>query len=136
MSSPPKRSYEFGPFRADLEQRLLLRQDEVVPLTSKVFETLLALIEHRDRVLEKEELMQLVWPDTVVEDNNLTVNISTLRKALGENASERRYIVTVPGKGYRFAAEVREVVVASEPSTDKDEPLATNAALPVSPATA
>jgi TolB-like protein/DNA-binding winged helix-turn-helix (wHTH) protein/Flp pilus assembly protein TadD len=127
MSSPPKRSYEFGPFRADLEQRLLLRQGEIVPLTSKVFETLLVLIEHRDRVLEKEELMRLVWPDTVVEDNNLTVNISTLRKALGDNASERRYIVTVPGRGYRFAAEVREVFPAAEPSA-KDAPPETIAA--------
>lgn len=122
MSSPPKRNYEFGPFRADLEQRLLLRQGEVVPLTSKVFETLLVLIEHRDRVLEKEELMRLVWPDTVVEDNNLTVNISTLRKALADNASERRYIITVPGRGYRFAAEVREVFPATEPSAAKDAP--------------
>ena len=133
MSSPPKRNYEFGPFRADLEQRLLLRQGEVVPLTSKVFETLLVLIEHRDRVLEKEELMRLVWPDTVVEDNNLTVNISTLRKALGDNASERRYIVTVPGRGYRFAAEVREVPAVAEPLAAKDALLETQAANPTEP---
>ncbi len=136
MSSLPKHSYEFGPFRVDPEQRLLLRQGEVVPLTSKVFETLLALIEHRDRVIAKEELMRLVWPDTVVEDNNLTVNISTLRKALGENANERRYIVTVPGKGYRFTAEIREVLPVTEQLSATDAPAEASASAPVITSTA
>jgi DNA-binding winged helix-turn-helix (wHTH) protein/TolB-like protein/Tfp pilus assembly protein PilF len=101
--------YEFGPFRIDTVRRLLLRNGEVVQLTPKAFDTLVALVENNDRVLEKDELLRAVWADTVVEERNLTVNISTLRKALGEGANEHRYIVTVPGRGYRFAAGVREL---------------------------
>jgi DNA-binding winged helix-turn-helix (wHTH) protein/TolB-like protein/Tfp pilus assembly protein PilF len=103
------RIYEFGSFRIDTARRLLLRDDAPVPLTPKAFDTLVALVENNDRVLEKDELIKTIWPDTVVEERNLTVNISTLRKALGEAAGEHRYIVTVPGRGYRFAASVREL---------------------------
>jgi Tol biopolymer transport system component/DNA-binding winged helix-turn-helix (wHTH) protein len=101
--------YEFGPFRLDPVRRLLWREAEVVSLKAKAFETLLVLVEHRGRVLEKDELMSLVWPDAVVEENTLNKNISALRRVLGETAGENRYIVTVPGRGYSFVAGVREV---------------------------
>ena len=78
-------------------------------LSNKAFEVLLALIRDRHRVVQKEELLSRVWPDTVVEENNLTVAVSALRKALGEDLSDRRYVVTVPGHGYRFAADVQIV---------------------------
>jgi DNA-binding winged helix-turn-helix (wHTH) protein/Tol biopolymer transport system component len=102
--------YEFGPFRADAQKRLLLRDSEPVPLTPKAFDILLALLERHGEVLSKEELMQAVWPDVAVEENNLTRNISTLRKALGERPDEHRYVVTLPGSGYRFVAAVKSPV--------------------------
>jgi DNA-binding winged helix-turn-helix (wHTH) protein/TolB-like protein/tetratricopeptide (TPR) repeat protein len=108
MQLSGKRFYEFGPYRLDAVKRLLLREDEVVPLKSKVFDTLLVLVEESGRVLEKDELMKKLWPDTVVEEANLSIYISTLRRALGERPGENRYIVTIPGQGYRFVAEVRE----------------------------
>ncbi len=109
MNASPKHFYEFGPFRIDAVKRILLRDGEPVALKSKCFEMLLVLVETRGQVLEKDELMRRVWPDTIVEESNLTVCISTLRKALGENPREHRYIVTVPGRGYSFVAEVKEV---------------------------
>ena len=75
-------------------------------LTPKAFDILLALIEHRGDVLDKDQLMQRVWPDQAIEEGNLTVNVSALRKALGERAGEHRYVVTIPGRGYKFAAPV------------------------------
>jgi Tol biopolymer transport system component/DNA-binding winged helix-turn-helix (wHTH) protein len=108
------RFYEFGPFRVDTVKYVLTRDGEVAPLNLKAFEILLALIENRGQVLEKNELMQRVWPDTVVEENNLARNISALRKALDEQPNEHQYILTVPGRGYRFVASVREVNGASE----------------------
>ena len=101
--------YEFGPFRVDTVKYVLTRDGEVVPLNLKAFEILLALIQNRGQVLEKNELLQRVWPDTVVEENNLARNISALRKALDEQPNEHQYILTVPGRGYRFVASVREV---------------------------
>src|SRR6266480_5430856 len=89
--------YEFGPFRVDARRRLLLREDNEVRLPAKAFEILLVLLEERGRLVEKDELMRRVWPDAVVEENNLTVNMSALRKSLGENPREKRYLVTVPG---------------------------------------
>ncbi|HJQ24180.1 MAG TPA: winged helix-turn-helix domain-containing protein [Blastocatellia bacterium] len=109
MAEARQRVYEFGGFRLDAVKRLLWREGEPVPLTSKSFETLLALVESRGEILDKEALLNRVWPDTVVEEKNLTINISALRKALGESPQEHRYIVTVPGRGYRFVAEVRDV---------------------------
>ncbi len=106
--------YEFGPFRVDTIKYVLTRDGEVVPLSLKAFEILLALIQNRGQVLEKNELLQRVWPDTVVEENNLARNISALRKALDEQPNEHHYILTVPGRGYRFVASVREVDGASE----------------------
>src|SRR5262249_18948064 len=109
MNAFPKHFYEFGPFRIDTVKRLLLRDGDPVALKSKCFEILLALVEARGQVLEKDELMRRVWLDTIVEESNLTVHISALRKALGETPREHRYIVTVPGQGYSFGAEVKEV---------------------------
>src|SRR5262245_964035 len=108
------RFYEFGPFRVDTVKYVLTRDGEVAPLSLKAFEILLALIENRGQVLVKNELLQRVWPDTVVEENNLARNISALRKALDEQPNEHQYILTVPGRGYRFVASVREVDGASE----------------------
>lgn len=100
--------YQFGPFRIDRARRLLSRRGEVIPLTSKVLDTLLVLVENRGRPVAKEELMKAVWPETFVEEGNLTQNISTLRKILGESPSEHAYIETIPKVGYRFVAGVTE----------------------------
>src|SRR5215813_11011511 len=107
MSHQPKPIYEFGPYRLDAAERRLLRNGEVVPLQPKVFDLLLALVERPGRLLEKDELMQAVWPDTVVEEVNLANNISILRKTLSENGE--RFIETAPKRGYRFVAGVSEV---------------------------
>ena len=108
MDHPIKHLYEFGPFRLDAEERLLLRDAEVVPLTPKAFDLLLALVEQRGHLLGKEELLKTVWPDTFVEEANLASNISLIRKALGEGENGSRYIETVPKRGYRFVGDVRE----------------------------
>lgn len=104
MHKRNKQFYEFGPFRLDVGRRLLFREHEVLPLTPKVLHTLLVLVENSGRVVSKDELMKAVWPDTFVEEGNLTQNISTLRKALGENAGDHTYIETIPKQGYRFVA--------------------------------
>ena len=91
------------------EMRLLLSDGTPVPLTSKAFDTLVVLIANRDRVVTKDELLRSVWPDVVVEEGNLTQQIFLLRKALGESAQQPRYIVTVPGHGYRFTARVTAI---------------------------
>src|SRR5215204_3161758 len=109
ISEQEPRFYEFDDFRIDAVKRRLLRMDEFVHLPPKVFDTLLMLIQHHGRVLDKDQLMEAIWSDTIVEENNLTQNISAIRKALGENRGEHRYVVTVPGRGYRFVADVREV---------------------------
>lgn len=109
-----KISYEFGSFRVDAARRTLLVDGQPVPITPKNLETLLVFLENRGRVIEKDELMNLLWPDSVVEENNLTQNISALRKALGERPNEQRFIKTIPGRGYRFVAEVR--VIPDEPA--------------------
>ncbi|MCI0487817.1 MAG: winged helix-turn-helix domain-containing protein [Blastocatellia bacterium] len=101
--------YEFGPFHLDTAERVLLFQGEPVPLTIKAFDTLLALVQDSGRVIEKSALMRKVWPDTFVEENNLTQNISLLRKALGRDTSGNKYIQTISRRGYRFLAVVKEV---------------------------
>jgi TolB-like protein/DNA-binding winged helix-turn-helix (wHTH) protein/Flp pilus assembly protein TadD len=99
----------FGDFRLDLEERLLLKSDGTeVPLTPRVFETLRYLVEHRGRLLDKERIMEAVWPDSIVEENNLAQAISKLRQVFGETPGSPNYIVTVPGWGYRFVAKVTE----------------------------
>jgi DNA-binding winged helix-turn-helix (wHTH) protein/tetratricopeptide (TPR) repeat protein len=107
--------YDFGPFRVDTRERQLLRNGEVVPLTPKVFDILLVLVQNTGHVLSKAEMMKLVWPDTSVEEGNLSRNISTLRSALGERPREHQYIETVPWLGYRFVANVKEVRDESVP---------------------
>src|SRR6516164_7853870 len=102
-----KQLYEFGPFRVDPEKELLLREGETVPLTPKTFQILLVLIRNKKEVVTKDELLRAVWPDTFVEEANLSRNIFLLRKALGESPQDHRYIVTVPGRGYRFAEDVK-----------------------------
>jgi tetratricopeptide (TPR) repeat protein/DNA-binding winged helix-turn-helix (wHTH) protein len=100
---------EFGEFQLDPTERLLLRDGRPIPITPKAFDTLLVLVENSGRLLDKNELMQAVWPDTFVEEAGLTRNISSLRKALCEPADETRYIETVPRRGYRFVSPVRRV---------------------------
>lgn len=102
-----KRLYEFGPFLLDPAERVLRREGRPVPLTPKVFDILLVLVENEGRLLGKKDLMEAVWPDSFVEEGNLTFNISSLRKALGEDRKEHPYIETVPRRGYRFVASVR-----------------------------
>jgi DNA-binding winged helix-turn-helix (wHTH) protein/TolB-like protein/tetratricopeptide (TPR) repeat protein len=109
MSKRPLKFYEFGPFRINITERLLQRDREIVPLTPKVFDTLLVMVENSGHVLEKNELMQTLWPDSFVEESSLTQNVSLLRRALGETNDGRQYIETLPKRGYRFVVDVREV---------------------------
>jgi len=111
MSMQNRHSYEFGPFRIDTLNRQLWRDGKVVPLKAKAVDTLLLLIDRRGDVVEKDDLMKSLWPDSFVEESNLTQNIYTLRKALGSE----HYIETVPRRGYRFVGEVRE---GQEPAAD------------------
>jgi Tol biopolymer transport system component/DNA-binding winged helix-turn-helix (wHTH) protein len=108
MGLQPNHFYEFGPFRLHVAERLLLRDGEIVALTPKAFDLLLALVEHHGQLLEKGELMKAVWPDTFVEEGNLSWHVSHLRKALGDGENGRHYIDTVPKRGYRFVAGVVE----------------------------
>lgn len=101
--------YAFGPFRLNCAARELSRDREAIPLTPKAFDTLRVLLARRDRVVEKDELMKLVWPDSFVGEDSLTQNIATLRKALGDASDQPRYIATVPRRGYRFVAAVQHV---------------------------
>jgi DNA-binding winged helix-turn-helix (wHTH) protein/Tfp pilus assembly protein PilF len=107
MADPSDSFYEFGPFRVDAQRRLLRRDDEAMSLAPKVFDTLLVLVRSGGRVLKKSELLDAIWPDTFVEESNLAQHIFLLRKILGEGKNEHRYIVTVPGAGYRFVAQVK-----------------------------
>lgn len=107
--------FEFSTFRMDVAKRLLFRSGEPVSLVPKAYDILAFLVRHRDRVVTKAELIKAVWPDTFVEEGNLTQNISVIRKALGESPKEHRFIVTIPGRGYRFSADVRE------PQATRDE---------------
>ncbi len=99
MHKQAKHLLEFGPFRMDLEERVLMRDQEVVTLSPKAFETLLVLVQDSERVVLKDDLMKILWPDTFVEESNLSQHIFQLRKALGDKAHDPDYIVTVPGRG-------------------------------------
>jgi DNA-binding winged helix-turn-helix (wHTH) protein/tetratricopeptide (TPR) repeat protein len=107
LSDAQPHIYEFGDFRVDPSRRILFRDADQVPLTPKVFDTLVLLVANHGQVLDKKELMSAIWPDTAVEENNLNQNVSALRRIFGETRGENRYIATVPGKGYCFTAEVR-----------------------------
>jgi DNA-binding winged helix-turn-helix (wHTH) protein len=100
MSGPEPDIYEFGAFRIEAGRRLLLRNGDAIPLTPKVFDTLLHLVQHAQKVVEKNELMQAIWPDTVVEENNLNQNISTLRRALGGEPRRKSLHRDRSGQGF------------------------------------
>ena len=108
MGQQDNRSYEFGRFRLKVAERVLLREGELVPLTPKVFDILVTLVENGGQVVAKDDLMKRVWPNTFVEEGNLTQNISLLRKALGETPGGPQFIETVPRRGYRFVAETSQ----------------------------
>ena len=123
MSTGPKGNptYEFGPFRLDPAERLLLREGEVVPLTPKTFDLLVYLVEHHGHLVEKSTLLSTLWPDTVVEEANLAYNVSVLRKALDRGNSPGSVIETVPTRGYRLVAPV--TVLWPTPSDSNAIPL-------------
>lgn len=131
MHKQTKQFYEFGPFRLDADERLLMRDGRVTPLPPKVIDTLLVLVENSGRVVSKDELMQSLWPDTFVEESNLTQNISQLRRALSEGAAGAQYIETIPKRGYRFVAVVQPATVNG---VSADMAIAVNGKAPVSAA--
>jgi DNA-binding winged helix-turn-helix (wHTH) protein/Tfp pilus assembly protein PilF len=112
MSKLLSRRYEFGPFRLDPRDRLLLRNEVIVALPPKVFETLLVFVQHSGHLLNKDELLSHIWPETIMEESNLTQAVYALRKALGQRLDGHHYIETIPRRGYRFVADVREIVQA------------------------
>src|SRR5690242_13158676 len=101
--------YRFGEFTLDTDQKVLLRHDKALPLTPKLFQTLLILVENSGRIVQKEQFMERLWPHTFVEEANLTSNIQQLRKSLGDNARQPHYIETVTKRGYRFIANVQRM---------------------------
>ena len=109
MSAQTKMIFEFGSFRLNPAERLLLRDQAPVHLPPKAFDALVVLVQNRGHLLEKDELLRKVWPDTFVEESNLAQHVSVLRKALQDGEDGSRYIETVPRRGYRFIAQVREV---------------------------
>src|SRR5258708_3297293 len=122
MSKETKEILEFGPFRLDCGEALLTRLGTPVPLPPKVFDLLVYLVSKAGRLVEKEELLKALWPDSFVEEANLTVNIAALRRALGSQPDGQLWIETVPKRGYRFLAIVAHPAVdlppLSEPATE------------------
>src|SRR5262245_3859927 len=106
--------FEFGPFRLEVDERVLTKSQQVVPLTPKAFDTLVFLITNNGQVVEKEKLLQAVWRDTFVEEGVLAVNVAAIRKALSDGDEGPCYIETVPRRGYRFVGEVRTLSRSSE----------------------
>ena len=106
--------YEFGAYRLDTVERVLLRDGQPVPLTPKAFETLVVLVQNNGHVVEKDDLMKQVWQDTCVEEANLTQNIFTLRRVLEQSSEKPKYIETVPRRGYRFVAPVKVSVTSGQ----------------------
>jgi DNA-binding winged helix-turn-helix (wHTH) protein len=109
--------YRFGPFRLEVAERRLSCGDEVVSLRSKIFDTLRVLVENHHRLVRKRELMNAVWPDQIVAENNLDQNISAIRKLLGERGGGMKFLETIPRHGYRFIAPVETVVAAVAPAS-------------------
>ena len=127
MRASDKTAYEFGCFRLDAGEYVLLRDGRAIPMSPKVFETLLVLVENSGHVVEKDELYKRVWQDAFVEETNLTKNISILRKILGDGDEERSFIETVPKRGYRFAVPVRKAGSehnGSKPAASSDNKIA------------
>jgi DNA-binding winged helix-turn-helix (wHTH) protein len=112
--------YIFGPFSLDPEARVLLRDGEPVPTAGKTLDTLLLLVQNRGRLVDKDELLSRIWAGNAVEEANLTQSISTVRKVLGDNPKNHRYIATVAGRGYQFVAPVTEVANAIPPAASVD----------------
>ena len=112
MAAVVNSNFSFDDFELDVTRRLLLRRGEPLALKSKAFDLLLTLVESRGAVISKTELLDRVWENQFVEENNLTVHVAALRKALGESKNENRYIVTVPGKGYKFVGELNKDPIA------------------------
>src|SRR5262245_57978304 len=107
MSAPDNHLYEFENFVLDADSRILFRDGLVVHLTPKAFDTLLVLVQRKGQLVDEEQLLKEVWPDSFVEEGSLSRNIHELRKALGDNSSEPRYIENIPKRGYRFVAPVK-----------------------------
>jgi DNA-binding winged helix-turn-helix (wHTH) protein len=122
MEKRVRRYYEFGDYRVDVSQRELQRSGQVVPLTLKAFDVLLVLVENHGQLVEKEKLLESVWPDSFIEENNLTRNISMLRQALGDDKDKPQYIETISKRGYRFIASVKEVTGPLTSPQTKIEP--------------
>jgi eukaryotic-like serine/threonine-protein kinase len=125
LGTSPEATYVFGPFRLDSRKRRLWKESEIVPLTPKGLDILLALVRQAGHLVEKDDLMKAVWPDTFVGEETLTQNISTLRKALGDTADQPDYIATVPRRGYQFISQVAKLA--------NSQPLAADAPLIASP---
>lgn len=123
MNKPTKSFYLFDSFKVDVSERQLWQDEKLVSLTPKVFDMLLILLENKGRTVEKEELLKQVWADTFVEEGSLNRNISTLRKALGDNSSEQKFIKTLPKRGYRFTANVEKIFTEEETNETVDSPL-------------
>src|SRR5947207_7389226 len=132
MSLAINHFHRFGEFTVDGEQKVLLRNDSPLPLAPKVFDTLLILVDHSGRIVEKEELMKRLWPDSFVEESNLTFNIQQLRKALGDNARQPRFIETVARRGYRFIGQVNGNAALPAAATNELSSTSPALALPAS----
>jgi DNA-binding winged helix-turn-helix (wHTH) protein/tetratricopeptide (TPR) repeat protein len=115
--------YEFGPFRADLGRQVLLREGTPVHLPPKTFALLAALLREHGEIVSKERLIAALWPDTVGTEANLSVNVAALRRLLGENPKEHRYIVTIPQRGYAFVAEVEEPNASGDGGAETANPV-------------
>src|SRR6185295_1618947 len=108
MNNSANTFYEFEAFQVDARRRLLFREGRPVPVTPKAFEILLGLVQSGGRIISKDEMMTTVWPNCFVEEGNLAQNIFLLRRVLGERKNEHKFIITIPGVGYRFAPHVRQ----------------------------
>src|SRR5262249_955014 len=142
MASRPKHLYEFGTYRLDVAERLLLHDGQPVELTAKVFDLLVLMVENQGKLLEKSFLLENLWPESFVDEVNLSVNMSALRKALGESPSDPQYIETVPKRGYRFIGAVttqtdtdlQPAQAAPSPQTPDPSPQTPEASPQTSPA--
>src|SRR4051812_18648087 len=117
--------FRFADYQLDLTERRLLRAGDVIPLRGKVFDTLAILVENHGRLVRKDELMQRLWPDSIVEENNLDHNISKIRRALQDGNNGNKFIETVPRQGYRFVAQVHDgsrapVLHSVQPNSDNE----------------
>ena len=130
MADEQPRAYRIGPFRVDLMRHCITdAAHAVLPVSSRAYDALLYLVEHRERVVGKDELMKAVWPKAVVEENNLNQAISSLRRAFGDSRESPRYLATIPGRGYRFIGDVQREL--AEPADTTLVPPATPAAIQV-----